>query len=62
MPDLLDERGWSQRDLAIKADVNEKTLSRFTRDYSKDMPLRIAIPVSDALGVHPRDLVLWADE
>ncbi|MCD9024364.1 helix-turn-helix domain-containing protein [Cohnella silvisoli] len=56
---MLKTRGWSQRDLAILADIDEGTLSSYTTGRTANMPLAVAVAVADALGVHPRELYEW---
>ncbi|MFC3791715.1 helix-turn-helix domain-containing protein [Paenibacillus sp. GCM10012307] len=61
MPELLESRKWTQRQLADKAGISEQAVSHYVNDRRKRIPLDIAIPLADAFNVHPRELVEWAD-
>lgn len=56
IPLLLDRRGWTQRKLSDVSGVSEKTISSYTVGGRKHMTLEVALSLSEALGVHPRDL------
>ncbi|TCM89653.1 Cro/C1-type helix-turn-helix DNA-binding protein [Paenibacillus sp. BK033] len=62
IPELLKERGWTQRLLAEKSGVNEKVISKYTTFDRKQMSLAIAVQLADALDVSPRDLYEWSQE
>lgn len=51
--------GWSQRYLSERSSVGTTTLSQYESGKRKKMPLVIAVPIADALGVSPRDLFEW---
>lgn len=56
--DILDSRGWTQRELALRSGVKEKAISHYVLGRRR-MPLSAAIAIADALNVHPRELYEW---
>lgn len=62
IPDLLESREWTQRQLADHCGISEQTLSKYITMTTRDMPLAVAIPVADALGVPERSLYEWAHD
>lgn len=57
IPNLLERRGWTQAFLEERANLKPKSLSPYITGRNKNLPITLAIPVADALGVHPRELV-----
>jgi transcriptional regulator with XRE-family HTH domain len=62
IPELLEERGWTQRLLADKSGVSEKVISFYTTARRTKMSLVIAVQLADALDISPRDLYEWTQE
>lgn len=60
IPDLLEARGWTQRQLAEHSGVNERVISFYTTGRRVKMSLIIAVALSDALDVSPRELFEWS--
>jgi transcriptional regulator with XRE-family HTH domain len=59
IPNLLASRGWTQRQLAEHSGIDERVISFYSTGRRKKMSLLIAVALSDALGVSPRDLYEW---
>lgn len=57
--DLANEKGWSLGELSRRTGISKSTLSSYDTMRTKNMPLRIAIAVSDALECNPVDLYYW---
>lgn len=57
--DLASEKGWSLGELSRRTGISKSTLSSYDTMRTKDIPLRIAIIISGALGVEPVDLYVW---
>lgn len=62
IPILLDEREWSQRQLSEHTGIDEGTLSNYSTMRVRNMPLKNAILIADALGVTERSLYEWAHD
>lgn len=62
IPDLLEARGWTQRQLAEHSGVNERVISYYTTGARVRMSLVLAVQIADALDVSPRDLYEWSYE
>jgi len=59
IPAILKQRGWTQRYLAEISGVDERTISFYTTGRRRQMSLELAVSLSDALRVSPRDLYEW---
>jgi len=59
IPDLLEARGWTQRQLAEHSGVDERVISYYTTGRRKKMSLELSVALSDALEVSPRALYEW---
>lgn len=59
IPNLLEARGWTQRQLAEHSGVDERVISFYSTGRRKNMSLIVAVSLSDALNVSPRDLYEW---
>ncbi|GAA0840639.1 hypothetical protein GCM10008915_36610 [Bifidobacterium pullorum subsp. gallinarum] len=57
--ELAADKGWSLGDLSRRTGVSKSTLSSYNTMQTKNMPLRIAIVISDALECSPADLYVW---
>jgi transcriptional regulator with XRE-family HTH domain len=53
VPELLAERGWTQRDLARAVDVDPAHICRLLRHAATDVSSTLLIRVADAFGVPP---------
>lgn len=62
IPDLLAKRGWTQRQLAEVAGVDEREISFYTTGKRKKMSLPFAVMLADALKCSPRDLYEWSSD
>lgn len=60
IPDLLEARGWSQRQLAEHSGVDERVISFYTTGRRVKMSLLLAVQLADALDVSPRALYEWS--
>lgn len=54
--ELRKSLGWTQKRLSTVSGVSNKTISHYETGRRKDMPLMVALPIAEALGVHPREL------
>lgn len=59
IPDLLNARGRTQQDLAVRTGISESTISAYCTKYRVKMPLVTAVIIADDLGIEPRDLYEW---
>jgi transcriptional regulator with XRE-family HTH domain len=59
IPRLLQQRGWTQQDLADRTGVDKRTISYYCTNTRKKMPLYLAVTLADVLEVSPRDLFEW---
>jgi len=57
--DLAHEKGWSLGELARRTGISKSTLSSYDTMRTKNMPLRIALAISNALECSPIDLYIW---
>lgn len=60
IPDLLEARGWTQRQLAEHSGVHENVISFYTTGRRRRMSLLLAVQIADALEVSPRALYEWS--
>lgn len=60
IPDLLEARGWTQRQLAEHSGVDERVISFYTTGRRVKMSLLLAVQLADALDVSPRNLYEWS--
>jgi transcriptional regulator with XRE-family HTH domain len=60
IPDLLEARGWTQRQLAEHSGVDERVISFYSTGRRVKMSLIVAVALADALEVSPRDLYMWS--
>ncbi len=59
IPDLLAERGWKPHKLVEETGLDKRTISFYSTNRRKRMPLIVGVIIADALGVSPRDLNEW---
>ncbi|PAD72406.1 helix-turn-helix domain-containing protein [Paenibacillus campinasensis] len=52
-------KGWSLGELARRIGISKSTLSSYDTIRTKNMPLRIALAISNALECSPIDLYIW---
>lgn len=57
--DLANEKGWSLGELSRRTGISKSTLSSYDTMRTKNMPLRTAIVIANALGTSPADLYVW---
>jgi len=62
IPDLLESRGWTQRQLAELSGVDERIISFYATGRRRRMTLETAVALADTLGVSPRELYEWSTE
>lgn len=60
IPDLLEARNWTQRQLAEHSGVDERTISFYVTGRRNSMSLQLSVALADALEVSPRDLYEWS--
>jgi DNA-binding Xre family transcriptional regulator len=57
---LLDERGWSQRELARRSGLSQSNLTRKLLEDGRRFDLDDLPPICAALGINLTDLLTWA--
>jgi DNA-binding Xre family transcriptional regulator len=57
--DLASDKGWSLGELSRRTGISKSTLSSYDTKRTRNMPLPVALALSEALEVQPVDLYVW---